>query len=86
MLFYGSSILYVATTVPEEYQRPYLANPIASVLTEMRHAIVDPDAEHVWTAIGGWERLLIPAAIVVVACALGGWVFTREAPRIAENL
>ena len=33
MLFYASPVLYVATMVPEEYQRPYLANPIAAVLT-----------------------------------------------------
>ena len=44
MLFYASPILYVATMVPEEYQRPYLANPIAAILTEMRHAVVDPTA------------------------------------------
>jgi ABC-2 type transport system permease protein len=86
MLFYASPILYVATLVPEDYQRPYLVNPIASVLTEMRHAIVDPEATHVWTAIGGWERLLIPAAIVLGTFVLGLWVFNREAPRIAENL
>jgi ABC-2 type transport system permease protein len=86
MLFYASPVLYVATHVPEDFQRPYLANPIAAILTEMRHAVIDPGAPHAWTAIGGWERLLIPGAIVFGAFALGLWVFNREAPRIAENL
>jgi len=86
MLFYASPILYVATMVPESYQRAYLANPIAALLTEMRHAVVDPTSRHVWDAIGAPERLLLPAAIVLVTLALGLWVFKREAPRIAENL
>jgi ABC-2 type transport system permease protein len=86
MLFYASPVLYVASMVPEDYQRPYLANPLAAVLTEMRHAVIDPTARPVWEAIGGAERLLIPGAIVVLVFALGWWVFQREAPRIAENL
>jgi ABC-2 type transport system permease protein len=85
-LFYASPVLYVVTMVPPEFQRPYLANPIAAVLTEMRAAIVDPGARHVWEAIGDPVRLLIPGGIVVVTFALGWWSFKRAAPRIAENL
>jgi ABC-2 type transport system permease protein len=86
VLFYASPILYVATMVPESYQRAYLANPISALLSEMRHAVVDPTARPVWDAIGGAERLLVPGGIVVAVFVLGLWVFTREAPRIAENL
>jgi ABC-2 type transport system permease protein len=86
MLFYATPVLYVSTLVPESYQRPYLANPLAALLTEMRHAVVDPSARHVWDAIGAPERLLIPAAIVLGVFMLGLYVFRREAPRIAENL
>jgi ABC-2 type transport system permease protein len=86
VLFYASPILYVATMVPESYQRAYLANPISALLTQMRHAVVDPTARPVWDAIGGAERLLVPGGIVVAVFVLGLWVFTREAPRIAENL
>ncbi len=85
-LFYASPILYVATMVPDEFQRPYLANPIAAVLTQMRHAMVDPNASPIWDAIGGPVRLLIPAGIVVGSFVIGLWVFQREAPNIAENL
>jgi ABC-2 type transport system permease protein len=86
MLFYASPVLYVSTMVPEDFQRPYHANPIASAMAEMRHAVVDSGAPHAWEAIGGAGRLLIPAAIVLGVFALGLWVFNREAPRIAENL
>jgi len=86
MLFYASPILYVSTMVPESYQRAYLSNPLASLLTEMRHAVVDPGARPVWEAIGGAERLLVPAGIMVATSLIGWLVFRREAPRIAENL
>ena len=86
MLFYASPVLYVATMVPEEYQRPYLANPIAAILTEMRHAVVDPTAPSVATAIGDPVRLLIPLGVVLVLFALGLYSFNRTAPRIAEEL
>jgi ABC-2 type transport system permease protein len=86
MLFYASPVIYVATMVPEAYQRPYMVNPIASVLTEMRHAVIDPHAAGAAEAIGGTARLLIPLVIVVVVAVLGVWAFIREAPRVAENL
>jgi ABC-2 type transport system permease protein len=86
ILFYGSPILYVATAVPADLLRPYLANPIATVLTQMRHAIVDPEAATAWEAIGGVERLAIPLGIIFGVFALGWWAFNREAPRVAENL
>jgi ABC-2 type transport system permease protein len=86
MLFYASPILYVSSMVPESYQQAYLANPLAALLAEMRHAVVDPGARHAWEAIGGAERLLLPGGIIVGVFILGLWVFKREAPRIAENL
>ncbi|MBA2348722.1 MAG: ABC transporter permease [Solirubrobacterales bacterium] len=86
LLFYASPILYVATFVPPQYQRPFLANPIASILTQVRHSIVDPTAKSAGTVIGGNVRLLIPLAIIFGTFALGYFVFRRESPRIAENL
>lgn len=86
MLFYASPILYVSTHVPAAFQRPFHANPIAALLSEMRVAVADPSAEHIWTLIGGPVRLLIPLAVVVVVCIAGVVVFAREAPRVAENL
>ena len=47
VLFYASPVLYVSTLVPECCQRPYVAQPIAAILTEMRHAVVDSGAPDV---------------------------------------
>ncbi len=63
-----------------------MCSPIAAILTQMQHAFVDPAAPGAATVIGGAVRLLIPLGIIAVVFALGLWVFSREAPRIAENL
>jgi len=86
ILFYAAPILYVATMVPEDWQRAYLLNPIATVLTQVRHAVVDPSAPTAAALIGGAGWLLVPIGIAALVLALGIWVFSREAPRIAENL
>ena len=85
-LFYASPILYVSTMVPESIQRPYTAAPLAAILTEVRHAVVDPGAPPVWEAVGGAPRLLIPLGFIVAVFAIALWYFSREAPRIAERL
>jgi ABC-2 type transport system permease protein len=86
MLFYASPVLYVATQVPDDFQRVYLANPIASILTQVRHAVVDPTAPSVATVIEDPVLLLIPVGIVLGLFALGLYAFNRMGPRIAEEL
>jgi ABC-2 type transport system permease protein len=86
ILFYASPVLYVATMVPGGWQHAYLANPIAALLTQVRHAVVDPSARPVWDAIGGAPRLAVPLGIIALAVAVGSWAFSHEAPRIAERL
>jgi ABC-2 type transport system permease protein len=87
LLFYASPVIYVVTTIPnQDLQRVAVMNPIGAILTQMRHAVIDPSAPTAITVLGGWEWLAVPVSIVVVVFALGWWVFMREAPRIAENL
>ena len=87
LLFYASPVIYVVTTIPNhDLQRLAVMNPIGAILTQMRHALVDPSAPTAITVLGGWQWLAVPIGIVVALFALGWWVFMREAPRIAENL
>jgi ABC-2 type transport system permease protein len=86
ILFYASPILYVATMVPADWQRAYLLNPIAAVMTQVRHAVVDPSAPTLSALIGGAGWLLVPLAITGLVLALGIWMFVRAAPRLAEDL
>jgi ABC-2 type transport system permease protein len=86
ILFYASPILYVATMVPEDWQRAYLLNPLAAVLTQVRHAVVDPAAPTLADLLGGSAWVLVPLAIIAAVCALGMWAFARAAPHLAEDL
>jgi ABC-2 type transport system permease protein len=87
VLFYGTPIIYVIELVQVEWlQRLMMMNPLGSILQQVRHMVIDPEAASAAEAIGGAPYLLIPAGIVLGLFALGYWVFGREAPRIAEDL
>ena len=88
VLFYGSPILYVLDILPSDELRELVVrfNPLATILVQARHTLIDEQAPNAWDAAGGFVYLLIPATIVLVVLALGFWVFNREAPRIAEEL
>jgi ABC-2 type transport system permease protein len=90
VLFYASGIL-----IPVELMREKLSgwefhllmlNPLAIVVEQFRHAMVDRGALSAGQVIGGWWQLLEPIGIVVFVFVLGFWVFNRSAPLIAENL
>jgi len=100
VLFYSSPIMYTASSY-KGLEHVALLNPIALMLTQMGNAFVHPPpvATHVagrivyeqrmrdaLTASGGPLHLAIGLAIIPALFALGWWVFTREAPRVAENL
>jgi ABC-2 type transport system permease protein len=85
LLFYASPVLYVVTDVPHRFKFVELANPLAVVLTQVRHALIDPNAPTAAQFFGGWE-LLVPAAVVVAAIVAAAWIFGREIPVIAEKL
>lgn len=88
MLFYGSPILYpVDFKKSETFEHLLMINPLAVILEQVRVWILtEPDAPTAVQAAGGWLGLVPAALIFVGVCALGVWVFNREAPRIAENL
>jgi ABC-2 type transport system permease protein len=85
--FYGSPILYAIETIPEEkLQHLIMCNPLAVIVQQARHALIDPAAPNAAEAIGGAPYLLIPSGIVVLVCVLGYVIFDRSAPHIAEEL
>jgi ABC-2 type transport system permease protein len=86
ILFYASPIIYVATFLPNNIEREAMANPLSAIFTQVRHAVIDPEAPTAATVIGGGWRLILPLGVVAVTFAAGLWIFAREAPRIAEDL
>jgi ABC-2 type transport system permease protein len=86
ILFYGSPILYVSAQYRGLEQAAVTLNPIATLLTQMRLAFIDPAAPSAASIVGSAAWLLVPLAIIGGTFALGLWFFNREAPRIAEYL
>jgi ABC-2 type transport system permease protein len=92
ILWYASPILYTAATAAHHhllgisFQRLLVINPIGSIITQARKALLDPSAPSAARAIGGVPRMLIPMGIIFGLFALGLWFFNREAPHISEKL
>ena len=85
--FYGSPILYPIEKIPEEgLRRLIMCNPLAVIVQQARHAIVDASAPSAAEAMGGAVWLLIPLAVLIGVCVVGYVVFDRSAPHIAEEL
>ena len=90
VLFYTSPVIVPVTTVQQRLSpalvRLYMINPLATVLQQFRHAMINPATPSAASLLGGGARLLIPVGIVAVVFVLGLVVFNRTAPYVAENL
>jgi ABC-2 type transport system permease protein len=90
VLFYISPVIVPVTTVQAQLSPAlvhlYMVNPLATVLQQFRHAMINNATPQASALLGGGVRLLVPIAIVAVAFALGLVVFNRTAPYVAENL
>jgi ABC-2 type transport system permease protein len=86
--FYATPVIYAIETidVAPRVREAIMLSPLAAILQQFRHAVIDPSAPSAAAAAGGSARLLIPAALVLGVAALGFWYFDREAPRMAEDL
>jgi ABC-2 type transport system permease protein len=94
ILFYATPILYplgekgIAADNPS-IEEALMINPLAVIFEQIRVWILhEPlaDAPTATMAAGGWVHLLPAVAIYLAICAFGVWIFSREAPRIAEEL
>ena len=86
VLFYASPVLYPLELVPETLRDILLLNPLAPLLELARVWVIDPDAPGPAALAGSYALLLPAVAVFVGVCALAAVVFTRAAPRIAEEL
>ena len=89
-LFYATPIIYpLQTATARSHVLGVLIsiNPLTPILGLARVWIIDPNAPYPGTAAGGGlGHLLIAIGLTVALCVVAVVVFTREAPRIAEEL
>ena len=90
--FYVSPIMYPATSIAKRFGPALvhiaLLNPVAILLTQAGHAFIGHDPKHFPSALSfaGPVTTLHLAGVHPGIFVLGWWYFTREAPRVAENL
>jgi ABC-2 type transport system permease protein len=90
VLFYATPIIYPIQTVIAKggpgLAKAMMCSPFAAAVQQARHAVVGPTHLSPAAVMGSQVWLLIPFGITVAAFALGFTVFSRMAPRIAEDL
>jgi ABC-2 type transport system permease protein len=86
-LFYATPVLYPLERVSPRLRDFIAFNPLAPIFDLARKWIIDSHAPGPRSELcGGTARLIAAAVIYVAICVLAVWVFSREAPRIAEEL
>ena len=63
-----------------------MLNPLAAIIQQIRHAVIDPSAPSAAAAAGARRGCSYPPRSIFGIVALGFWYFNREAPRMAEEL
>jgi ABC-2 type transport system permease protein len=88
VLFYGTPVIYAIETIhlSPTLKHAVMCNPLASILEQARHAVIDPGAPGAASALGSWAALLIPIGISLAIVVTGVIVFVRSAPDLAERL
>jgi ABC-2 type transport system permease protein len=86
LLFWGSPIVYMIETAPDGIQELLMMNPLAVVITQLRHAVIDPASPNAAEAAGGMAMLLIPLALTAALLAGGLMYYRRSSARIVERL
>jgi ABC-2 type transport system permease protein len=85
-IFYASPVLYPIEKVPQSLHWLLLINPFAPLLTGARRLLLDPNAPSTTEIVGSAWGIVGPALVMVAVCVSGYLLFTRAAPRVAEEL
>jgi ABC-2 type transport system permease protein len=81
-LFYATPILYPLERLHGTIATLVACNPLTPILELARRWLIDPSAPIRTGAV----EVIVPIVLYLLICAVGVWVFKREAPRIAEEL
>jgi ABC-2 type transport system permease protein len=87
LMFWGSPIIYPIESVPEGFLRDLiLCNPLADIIAETRHVLIDPNAPSVTEAMSNPALIAVPIAIAFAVLAASILLYRWITPRIAEQL
>ncbi|MGH2993351.1 MAG: ATP-binding cassette domain-containing protein [Solirubrobacterales bacterium] len=86
LLFFMTPVFYPIELAPEGLQRILMLNPLAVVIVEARHALIDPSASTAAAAAGGGGWLAITLALSAALAIAGVWLYQTRARRLAERV
>lgn len=85
--FYATPIIYSLSLVPNAtIQKLLLLNPIAMIIQDARHNIIDHSVPTTWMMFSNHLWLLLPYSVIVAAIVFGVWYFKKESKSFAENI
>jgi ABC-2 type transport system permease protein len=85
VLFYATPVLYPLDKVDAGLAQVLALSPLTPLFELGRKWMIDPTAPGTIATTGGGS-VAIAAAVYVLICIFAAWIFSREAPRIAEEL
>ena len=88
VLFYGSAVVFpfeIIYTHSKKLADFAGLNPVAQIITDLRHVLVEPDKIPSMASLIG-PLAYIPIAITIAVFILGFVVFNRLTPKFAESL
>jgi ABC-type polysaccharide/polyol phosphate transport system ATPase subunit/ABC-type polysaccharide/polyol phosphate export permease len=86
LLFWATPIIYVISFVPPRFRDIVMSNPLAVVVQQARHSLIDPREPSAAMALGSRAELLVPIGVVGLVALVSLVVYRRLASRIAEEL
>jgi ABC-2 type transport system permease protein len=90
IIFYVTPIFYTVSLVLEKSSesvvRLMMCNPFAAMLQQARYAFIDHSHLSLGAAMGGVLWIALPLLVTIAFCVGGFVVFSRAAPRVAEEL
>lgn len=85
MLFYATPIIYPIQLIKDTHlKRVMLANPLAQIVNDARHCLVNIDTSSTAELLGPW--IWVPFTIVAVVVLAGVLLYRALTPRMAEYL
>jgi ABC-2 type transport system permease protein len=85
-VFWATPIIYTIDFIPERYRQFVMLNPLAVAVEQGRHWLVGSEVPSAAAVMGGYTKLLMPAAVFVGVILLSVWMFRRRSASVAEEL
>lgn len=87
VFFYASPVIWPVEMVHNAtVLKIVMCNPVAALIQQARHAVIDPASPSVVDVMGSWELLAIPVGISILLVVAGFALIRRGAPHVAEEV